>query len=503
MKRRFLFSHSVFVLIVILVAAYFVLRAVFTMYAEFDYPEKILVYMLLLSEFFIILHGLGFTHSVYRVGRAPEIKDEKFSEPDSYPPVAVLVPARHEPRQVLEVTFSCLYALDYPEKNLYLLDDSSEQKFKDDAREVAEKYGAKIFSREDRHGAKAGIINDCVETLSEKYIAVFDADQNPMPDFLKKLVPVLEARQELAFIQTPQFYSNTEDSRVAYASNMQQAVFYEYICEGKSSGDSMILCGTNVLIRKEALVDVGGLDESTVTEDFATSLSFHLKGWKTVYLNRVSTFGMAPQNLMAYFKQHNRWATGNVQALKKVLSAFFRNPAALRPGQWLDYGITGSYYFIGWVYLLLFACPVLLVFFDIPSFFMDPVVYSLTFVPFFLLSFSIFYSSMAERKYPLRAIFKGHLLLFQAVPVYLKATLFGILGRRSPFEVTAKSSEKTVPFHKLWAQLLLWGINLSAFTWGLNRLYYEQSASVLVNLCWISLHLFVLSGVFYFNDENQ
>lgn len=502
MKRKHLFAHSVFVLLFILAAAYFVVRAVFSLYAEYTALEKALAYMLFFAEFFVIFHGAGFLYNIYNLRRAEKKETPPLKPLKDYPPVAVLVPARHEPREVLDETFNCLYALDYPAKKLYLLDDSSDEKHKAEARETAQKYGAEIFSREDRHGAKAGIINNCVKTLDEKYIAIFDADQRPMPDFLKKLIPLMESRDNLAFIQTPQFYTNLEESRVAYASNMQQSVFYEYICDGKNTGDSMILCGTNVLVRKEALIDVGGLDESTVTEDFATSVFFHLRGWKTLYVNRVSTFGMAPLNLGAYFKQQNRWAMGNTATFKKVLKEFLKKPRALKPGQWLDYGTTGTYYLIGWAYLVLFACPVLLIFFNIPSFFMDPIVYSLTFIPYFLLSFSIFYASMAERNYPLKGIFKGNFLLFSTIPVYLKATLSGLTGRKSTFEVTAKSGEKTVRYRKLWPQLLVWGINLSAFTWGVNRLYYEMSSAVLVNVGWIGLHLLFLSGIFYFNDNS-
>jgi cellulose synthase (UDP-forming) len=502
MKNKSLLLHTALLFVFIFASAYFVLRVVFLRHGQYAPFERLLAYMLLFAELFIIFHGAGFLYNIYRIAKISGREAPGAPEPETYPLVAVLVPARHEPAEVLENTFNCMYNLDYPAKRLYLLDDSSEEKYKAEAQRIAAKYGAIVFSREIRHGAKAGIINDCVKTLDEKYVAIFDADQNPMPDFLKRLVPLLEARSSLAFVQTPQYYTNIENNRVAYAASMQQAVFYEYVCEGKSSGEAMICCGTNVILRKEALLDVGGFDETTVTEDFATSVLFHIKGWKTQYINRVKTFGMGPENLGAYFKQQSRWAAGNVATLKKVVMSFIKSPMALKPGQWMDYWITGTYYLIGWAYLVLFLCPVLLVFFNIPSFFMHPAVYSLTFIPYFLLSYYMFYASMMKRNYPFKGIFKGSLLLFCTIPVYLKAVFSGLIGKRGSFVVTAKSGEKTIPYRDLIPQIALWAVNLSALIWGFNRLFYELSPALIVNLWWIFMHMAFISGIFYFNEQS-
>jgi cellulose synthase (UDP-forming) len=103
---------------------------------------------------------------------------------------------------------------------------------------------------------------------SEKYIAVFDSDMNPLPDFAESIVQIMEKNEKIAFVQTPQYYTNFETNRVARAAGLQQVVFYEYICEGKSLQDAMICCGTNVMFRRKALVEAGGFDDTSVTEDF-------------------------------------------------------------------------------------------------------------------------------------------------------------------------------------------------------------------------------------------
>lgn len=493
---------ALLVLLFVSISVYFLTRSVFIYYAQYAAFEKTVAVLFFLAEAFVMIHAFGYFFSVFKISKK-EITEISAAQLKDFPSVAILIPSRHEPKEVLESTLLSCYNLDYPNKTVRLLDDSSDEKYKKEAEELCAKFNAEIFRRISRHGAKAGIINDCLKTLKEKYLAIFDADQNPMPDFLSKLIPILEGNQKLAFVQTPQFYSNLGSSKISMGSNMQQAVFYEYICEGKSTSQAMMCCGTNVVFRRQALNEVGGLDETTVTEDFATSFKMQLIGWNSLYYNHVHTFGMGPEDLGAYFKQQNRWAVGNISVLRKILAKFIRSPFVMRPAQWFEYGITGSYYLISWAYFLLLLLPIAYLFFNIPSFFMNPIVYTLTFTPYFILSIAIFYTSMAGRYYSARQLFSGQLLAFITLPVYLKASFLGLIGARSSFEVTAKTGIRRIPYFKLWPQLILWVICLAAVTWGLNRLIYEPTVGIAFNVAWTSYHFVLISSIFYFNEEKD
>ena len=504
-KKKASVRESLLVVLFVAILVYFLSRSVFIAFANYDVLEKTLSILFFFSEVFVMLHAIGYFVNIFNMNRRELI--EKRSDPEapklySTPPVAILIPARHEPKEILEDTVASCFNLDYKDKTIYILDDSSDEKYIKEAAEISEKYGTKIFRRKERRGAKAGIINDCVETLDEKYIAIFDVDQNPMPNFLKKLVAIMESNSGLALVQAPQFYTNINESRISFTSQMQQAVFYEYICEGKSTDEAMICCGTNVVIRKEALLDVGGFDETSVTEDFATSFLLHKKGWKTLYYNKVNTFGLGPTDLSSYFQQQNRWATGNIQVFKKILASFFKNPGALTLIQWFDYLITGSYYFVGLAYIFLMMCPVLYIFFNIPSFFMNPAVYTLAFFPYMTISIALFYMTMGERGYKLRKMFSAQALTFLTLPVFVRASFSGIRGGNSTFKITSKTGEGRVSYKVLWPQITIWAINLSAVTWGLNRFYYERNAAILVNVLWITYHLVLFSMVFFFNEED-
>ena len=91
------------------------------------------------------------------------------------------------------------------------------------------------------------------------------------------------------------------------------------------------------MFRREALMDVGGFDESSVTEDFATSLKFHSKGWHSTYLNKVCAFGLGPEDLGGYFKQQYRWALGTVGLFRTILGTMISSPGLLSPGKWWEY----------------------------------------------------------------------------------------------------------------------------------------------------------------------
>ena len=263
---------------------YLMARTILFLNADYHWYEKGAALALLCAETFTMIHALGYFLNIYHVLRSPGRKGislDEVRELEDYPPVAIIVSSYHEPLDVVEDTLICFYNLTYPNKHIYFLDDTRYEPGRLEGEE-AEEYRAAVDAmcrrisvnlfRRRWHGAKAGMINDFLAFLDgnppegfefqefaqrprsdkEKYIAVFDADQNPLPDFVEPLVSIMEGHDRLAFIQTPQYYSNFENNRVARAAGLQQAVFYEYICEGKESA------GCHVLLRHQRDVPAGG-----------------------------------------------------------------------------------------------------------------------------------------------------------------------------------------------------------------------------------------------------
>ncbi len=499
-QKRYLIDALV-VSALIAVIVYIIVRTTLFLFAEYTWIEKFFAIMLIFGEFFVLIHGFGYALNVFRVSRKRKEPDFTGSVLKTEPFVAILVAARHEPKEILESTFRSISNLNYRNKAIYFLDDSSDEKYIQEADELTRDYHLNLFRRKERHGAKAGVVNDCLKQLNQKYVAIFDADQNPLPEFLNTLIPIMERDTKLSFIQTPQFYTNIEESRVARGSAFQQAVFYEYICEGKSTQGSMFCCGTNIVFRRDALMDVGGLDESTVTEDFATSVKLHAKGWKSLYYGHVYAFGMGPENLLGYFKQQFRWATGTIAVFKKLMWRLLTRPFSLTPAQWWEYLLSSSYYLIGIAFFALMICPVTYILFKVPSFFVKPEIYFLAFLPYIMLSMSVFYTVLGTRHYKIKDLFLGQMLGIITFSVYIRGAISALLGVKVTFGVTEKTKGKALPYIRLWPQLVMLTLNFVAFVWGLNRFIYERQLAVLVNGFWAFYHFMVLSGIFYLNEE--
>ena len=493
--------YALIMLSLIASLVYLITRTVLFLFAGYTAIEKFFSLLLTLGESFVLIHGLGYVLNVLRAFRNPEGEKAIYSLSGEEPSVAILVAARHEPKGVLENTFIALKTINYRNKCIYFLDDSSDEKYKKEAEELARDYDLILFRREERHGAKAGIINDCLKNLTEEYVAIFDADQNPLPEFLNILIPIMEKDEEMGFIQTPQFYSNIQESRVARGAGFQQSVFYEYICEGKNTGGAMFCCGTNVVFRRRALLDVGGLDESTVTEDFATSVKLHSRGWKSLYYNHVCAFGMGPENLTGYFKQQFRWATGTMAIFKKLVWRFLTRPFSLKPIQWWEYFLSSTYYLVGLAFFFLMICPIMYLLFRIPSFFAKPEIYFLAFLPYIGLSVSVFYMVLGTRNYNVKDLFLGQLLAISTFSIYLRAAFSSLLGFKTTFGITEKAKGKAIPYPKLWPQMTMMFLSFIAVIWGINRFIYEREPALLVNGFWALYHFVVLSSIFYFNEE--
>ena len=516
---------------------YLTVRLFLMITASYFWYDKCLGSILLFAEVFIIVQGIGYLTEVIRVFLRydlPEQDRPQVPKLKTKPYVAILIPSYKEPLAVIEETLVGSYNLTYKNKHIFLLDDTRYDlnphdkkliKYKQDIEELCQKFNINLF-RHKWHGAKAGIINDFLKfvegdknlefyfksfeksaytrtkVLSKpKYIVVFDADQNPFPEFVESLVALSENDDKIAFVQTPQYYTNFQKNRIAHAAALQQIIFYEYICVGKGIKEVIFCCGSNVLIRTEALLDIGGFDETSITEDSASSIYFHLRGWKTLYYNKVGVFGKGPEDLGNFFKQQFRWAAGSIDFFRNIIKCFFKNPLKLSLIRWWEYIMSTSFYFSGLVYLILWVCPILYLLFGIPTFFASPTIYGVVFLPYIVLSLSTFYWTLRKRHYRTRDLLRGQVLLLIAFPIFIKASIYGLFGIRKKFEVTRKKGVCEYPFRKLWPQLGLGLLCFVAVIWGINRLFYESEHffALLLNIIWTFFNFCIMASVFYFN----
>ena len=490
---------SVALIAIIALSFYAVFRGIAVFGPGYTLLDRLFAIVLLGVESFIFIQAIAFLLVTIKATKRYKVTKEYLFAPAVEPATAVLIATFNEEPSILEETVICVVNLDYVKKTIYIVDDSTNENLRQGIQNLAEKYGCVFVHRENRRGYKAGAINDLMESLSEKYMAVFDADQKPVHNFLTQTIPFLEEDPKLAFIQTPQFYHNTENNPVAFGAAHQQAVFYEYICEGKNVSDAMFACGSKIVYRTEALHNVGGFDEKSVTEDFATALRLHLKGWKTLYYNHVSVYGLGPESLSGYFTQQMRWALGTLGVFKSMIVRFFRAPGALRPGQWWEYFVSGSYYLVGWANFIFIISPAAFLLAGVRPLIANPLFYAAAFLPYFIFSMGTFYLSMGRRGYKARALLVGQSLGFISIWTLMNAAVMALFNIKRPFGVVPKGVSGKLDIKYLTPQLALIALSLAAVAVGIYKLVSSLDMILIINIIWAAYHAFMLGTVFYFN----
>ena len=434
-----------------------------------------LFWLLAAAEGFSLVHQLGLWWAIWatRVDPPPAATREYT--------IDVLIPTMGEPLDVLMKTIGAAVAMDLPHVT-YVLDDAGREEVELLARKLGAEYIARPPGR--RRGAKAGNLNYALARTSGELFAIFDADHVPRPDFLRRIVGYFE-NDDLAFVQTPQYYGNSSTNRVARGAFQQQAIFYGPICRGKNGLDSAFCCGTNVLFRREAIVEVGGFNEKSVVEDFVTSMRIHRKGWSSVYFPYVLAEGLGPASLRTYFRQQFRWARGSVGAFFSLEP--FKPGFTL--GQRVQYLLATTFYLIGSVTAIYVALPIMYLLFGWSAFSASSATFVFFYAPYLLLALMTIRWGLGGQ---LRA---EHLqYTFGTFPVYAVASLAALLHIPARFRVTSKSAAtRRVPPVLAWITIAAFALTGVALVIGLST--QRASPRTFTNVSWAVINLFLMSAI--------
>ncbi len=220
--------------------------------------------------------------------------------------VDVYVCTYDETPAVLRATLAGCAAMTYPHTT-YLLDDGR----RPEIARLAHEWDAEYLTRPDNAHAKAGNINHALANTTGELVFVLDADHVPLPDALDAVVGYFDD-DDLALVQTPHDFYNQDSIQHYEIGRHEQSVFYSVISPGKDRHNGAFWCGSGAVIRRAALLDVGGVATETIAEDFHTTIKLHRGGWRSRYHDEVLIQGLAPHDLAAYLLQRDRWARGNL-----------------------------------------------------------------------------------------------------------------------------------------------------------------------------------------------
>jgi len=308
----------ILVLTLLLYARYLAWRGLYTL-NDGDWVSVLVSGMVYSAEIYAFIQVMLFAYHAW----APL---ERKSVPlTGYPTVDIFVPVVHEPLDILRRTLTGCIHQDYPKDRyrVYVLDDGH----RDEVRRLAASLDCGYIQRLDRHHAKAGNLNHALQQTSGDIIAIFDVDHVPTSDFLRETVGFFQDEQ-VAIVQTPHHFYNPDifqrNLREEKRLKNEQSLFYRVLQSGRDRHNSAFFAGSCGLLRRRALIEVGGFRTETVTEDIHTSMAIHAKGYRSCYLNKVLAAGLMPESFESMLKQRVRWAMGHIQIL------FQTNPFTMR-----------------------------------------------------------------------------------------------------------------------------------------------------------------------------
>ena len=295
----------------------------------------------LLIPYFIVLIILATYggHRYWLVYLYYKHKKNKTTEPASYfnfnglPRVTVQLPIFNE-QYVVDRLLDAVCRLDYPKEKLdiQLLDDSTDETV-EVARILVDRYAALghpviYLHRDNREGYKAGALAEGLKTAKGEFVAIFDADFVPPPDFLLKCIHHF-TDPKVGMVQTRWTHINRNYSLLTEVEAILLDGHFVLEHSGRArSGVFFNFNGTAGMWRRCAIDEAGGWEHDTLTEDTDLSYRAQLKGWKFLYLQDVECPAELPVEMTAFKTQQARWAKGLIQVSKKILPKVFASDAS-------------------------------------------------------------------------------------------------------------------------------------------------------------------------------
>ncbi|MDY0406548.1 glycosyltransferase [Virgibacillus sp. 179-BFC.A HS] len=243
----------------------------------------------------------------------------------TYPSVVVLIPAHNED-VVIEDTLRAMARLQYPGKlDIFLLDDNSV----DRTAEIGQAF-SRVFSHihcipvpKGEPKGKSRVLNYGLKISDSEYFVVYDADNQPEPDALRKLVEAAESTPNTAgavgCVRTKNMHRNYLTRMIGLEFQVFQLLMQ---CGRWALFKLGSLAGTNMLLKRSVIREVGGYDEYALAEDADLTMRITALGYRLPVVSNSYTWEQEPETIKTFLKQRTRWLIGNIYMLGKSLHDF-------------------------------------------------------------------------------------------------------------------------------------------------------------------------------------
>ena len=463
----------------------------------------------------LVVEILGMVEAFVHYANMYSVEDYPFPEnipPEEFPDVDIFVATYSEPVDLLYKTLRGCTRMKYPDKgkvHIYLCDDGHREEMK----ALAMRLGVNYLDREDHAGAKAGNLNNALAHSNSPYVVTFDADMIPRSNFLMRTIPYFvdcdlrnrdkkeEDQVKLGFLQSPQSFYNLDLFQFNLYSEQripnEQDYFYKDIQVARTRTNSVIYGGSNTVLRRKALEDIGGFYTKAITEDFATGILMEKKQYVSLGTSEPLASGLSPQDLKDLIQQRVRWARGVIATGRKM--HIFTSPD-LTFSQKMNYWASIWYWYAPLKRLIYFLSPILYATFNFMVLKCTLPQVLLFWLPMYISSnISLRMLSRNIRSTKWTSIYETVVFPYMLIPVLLESV--GISMKK--FKVTSKGEQKnekgknfiyTIPF------LLLIVLSVIGIVRCVLIMLRSGSFGPVVVLFWLIYNLFLMVMALFFVD---
>ncbi|HMQ46101.1 MAG TPA: glycosyltransferase family 2 protein [Saprospiraceae bacterium] len=236
-----------------------------------------------------------------------------------FPPIAILYTTYND--FVEESVLSCVHQ-DYPDFTVYILDDSTDAYYQNLVDDFARQNSDRVVvvRRPDRKAFKAGNMNHALSRVAteEPYFAIADADEILPPDFLSKLVPVIEADPQCGFVQANHRANPQADSSLAQDLGIGIDIHWKWYQPLRNDYGFVMFLGHGALLRRKCWEEIGGFPD-IVSEDLGFAIQIRERGYRGRFVEDVICFEDFPDSVRAFRIRHMKWTRGTSEFLKKQM----------------------------------------------------------------------------------------------------------------------------------------------------------------------------------------
>ncbi len=313
---------------------------------------------------FILLYSLSQAHLLWsylskkkRVGAPGKLVPQL-----PLPKVTIQLPVYNE-KYVVERLIDAVCSLNYPHHllQIQLLDDSTDDSFELATGKIKDwllkGIDIRQIKRPDRAGFKAGALRYGLDEASGEFIAIFDADFVPEPEFLNKVIPHF-SNARVGLVQTRWEHLNRNHSLLTRVQSLALDAHFTIEQTGRSKLGSFInFNGTAGVWRKQTIIDAGNWQDDTLTEDLDLSYRAQLKGWEFIYLEDVLSPAELPMVMSAVKGQQYRWNKGGAEVARKMMGNIWRSKIPLLKKLHGSFHLLNSAIFIAIIVSALLSVP--------------------------------------------------------------------------------------------------------------------------------------------------